>query len=56
MAKKGKGARLLITMECTVCKSKNYHTEKNKRNTTERIELKKRCKKCGKVTPHKEAK
>ena len=56
MAKKGKGARGLITMECTVCKMKNYHTEKNKRNTTERLELKKRCRKCGKVTPHKEAK
>ena len=56
MAKKSKGGRQLVTMECTVCKMKNYHTEKNKRNTTERLELKKRCRKCGKVTAHKEAK
>ena len=56
MAKKSKGARILVTLECTKCKMKNYHTEKNKRNTTDRLELKKSCKKCKTVTPHKEAK
>ena len=53
---KKKGPRNLITLECTKCKSKNYHTEKNKRNTTERLELVKFCKKCKTRTPHKEAK
>ena len=56
MAKKGKGARILVTLECTKCKSKNYHTEKNKRNTTERLELVKFCRKCKANVGHKEAK
>ena len=56
MAKKSKGPRVLITLECIDCKSKNYHSQKNKRNTTERVELKKLCKKCKKPTVHKEAK
>jgi len=56
MAKKSKGPRVLITLECVECKSKNYHTQKNKRNTTDRLELKKKCIKCGKQTVHKEAK
>ena len=56
MAKKSKGARQLVTLQCTKCKSLNYHTEKNKRNTTDRIELIKFCKKCKAKTPHKETK
>ena len=40
MAKKGE-ARERITLQCTECKSENYRTEKNKRNTTDRLELKK---------------
>ena len=55
MAKKGE-ARERITLACTVCKDKNYRTEKNKRNTTERLEMNKFCKKCGKSTTHKEKK
>ena len=39
MAKKGE-ARERITLACTVCKEQNYRTEKNKKNTTERLELK----------------
>ena len=34
----------------------NYRTEKNKRNTTDRLELKKHCPKCKKTTTHKEKK
>ena len=56
MAKKSKGARQLVTMACTKCKSQNYHTKKNKRNTTERLELNKFCKKCRGVEGHKEIK
>ena len=55
MAKKGE-ARKRITLACTDCKEKNYRTEKNKKNTTERLELNKFCKKCGKTTKHKEEK
>lgn len=53
MAKKGE-ARERITLACTSCKEKNYRTEKNKR--TERLEINKFCKKCGKHTAHKEEK
>jgi large subunit ribosomal protein L33 len=56
MAKKSKEARVLVTLQCTKCKSQNYHTNKNKRNTTERLELKKFCNKCRENTPHKEMK
>ena len=38
------------------CKNENYRTEKNKRNTTDRLELKKHCPKCKKTTTHKEKK
>ena len=55
MAKKGE-ARERITLACTSCKEKNYRTEKNKKNTTERLEINKFCKKCGKHTVHKEEK
>ena len=55
MAKKGE-ARELVTLKCTVCNEKNYRTPKNKRNTTERLELNKYCEKCQRHTVHKEKK
>lgn len=45
-----------ITLACTVCKQRNYETEKNKRNNPDRIEYSKFCKFCGKHTIHKETK
>jgi large subunit ribosomal protein L33 len=45
-----------ITLECTQCKNRNYTTTKNKRNTSERLELKKYCKFCKTHTVHKETK
>ena len=45
-----------ITLACTECKQRNYETSKNKRNTTERVELNKFCKFCQKHTVHKETK
>ena len=36
--------------------SRNYTTHKNKKTHTQRIELQKYCKKCGKHTLHKETK
>lgn len=55
MAKKGE-ARERVTLQCTVCSSENYRTEKNKRNTPERLELNKFCSTCRKETKHKEKK
>ena len=55
MAKKGEN-RERVTLECTECKRENYRTEKNRKNTTERLELNKYCPKCKKHTAHKEEK
>lgn len=55
MAKK-KAARTMIHLECTVCHERNYHSEKSKTTTPNRLELNKFCKRCGKVTLHKEGK
>jgi len=52
MAKKG--PRQIMALICSVCKSQNYITEKNKTNKPEKLVLKKYCKKCRKVTEHKE--
>jgi len=38
------------------CNAKNYTTTKNKRNTADKLELKKFCKQCRAHTAHKEAK
>jgi len=54
MAKKSKGTRLTLGLQCTVCKSVNYITQRNKLNTPEKLVLEKYCKKCQKVQPHKE--
>lgn len=55
MAKKGE-ARELITLKCTACDEENYRTSKNKRNTPDRLEIKKYCPNCKKTTTHKEKK
>ena len=46
--------RDIITFECTKCKNRNYTSTKNKKTTTERLELKKFCRTCRTHTPHKE--
>ncbi|BAQ95883.1 ribosomal protein L33 [Bifidobacterium angulatum DSM 20098 = JCM 7096] len=43
-----------ITLACTECKERNYITTKNRRNTPDRLELKKFCARCGKQTVHRE--
>jgi large subunit ribosomal protein L33 len=62
---KNKGVRIVITLECTECRSNpakrspgvsRYTSQKNRRNTTERLELKKFCPHCNKSTVHKEIK
>ncbi|KXK09059.1 MAG: 50S ribosomal protein L33 [Microgenomates bacterium OLB22] len=56
MAKKKKGARVLFGLQCSVCKSQNYVTERNKINTIDKLDLTKYCSVCKKHTPHKEMK
>lgn len=61
MAKKAVG-RTIIFLECTTCRESGipgvsrYATQKNKKNTASRIELKKYCRYERKVTVHKETK
>lgn len=52
MAKKG--ARELVAMICSECKSQNYITQRNKVNMEAKLQVKKYCKVCKKVTLHKE--
>lgn len=48
--------RVAVTLACGDCKRRNYITNKNKKNNSERIELKKYCKFCKTHTVHKETK
>jgi large subunit ribosomal protein L33 len=48
--------RTIITLACTECKRRNYSTMKNKRTTTDKVELKKYCRFCRHHTLHKETK
>lgn len=59
MAKKG--SREYVTLECTVCKSRNYRTSKQMKprgtkKQVEKLALKKFCPKCREHTPHRERK
>ena len=56
MAKSKGDSRDNIGLKCTVCNEYRRPTEKNKKNTTDKIELKKYCPKCKKVTVHVESK
>jgi large subunit ribosomal protein L33 len=62
---KSKGVRIVITLECTECRTNpnkrstgvsRYTTMKNRRNTTARLELKKFCPHCNDHTTHREIK
>ena len=62
MAKKAKGNRVQVILECTEHKdsgmsgTSRYITTKNRKNTTERLELKKYNPFLKRVTVHKEIK
>ncbi|MBQ1300437.1 MAG: 50S ribosomal protein L33 [Erysipelotrichaceae bacterium] len=45
-----------IILTCSECLSRNYTTTRNKQTRTERLEIRKYCKKCEKYTLHKETK
>jgi large subunit ribosomal protein L33 len=62
---KTKGVRVIITLECTTCRTNvnkrsngvsRYTTMKNRRNTPNRLEIKKFCPNCNRHTIHKEIK
>ena len=48
--------RVNILLACTECKRRNYATVKNKKNTPDRVEMKKYCPFCRKHTLHRETK
>jgi len=48
--------RVLMTLECTECKERNYSSTKNKRNHPDRMELRKFCPRCNGHTLHRETK
>ncbi len=50
------GNRTILSLECQGCKRRNYSTKKNKRNTPEKLVLKKYCRFCKRHTDHKETK
>ena len=62
MAKKAKGNRVQVILECTEQKESGvpgmsrYITTKNKKNTPDRLELNKYCPFCRKHTVHNETK
>jgi len=45
-----------ITFQCSVCKRRNYVSTKNKKKSSEKLELKKYCRFCRAHTVHKEIK
>jgi len=62
---KSKGPRIAITLECTECRENQdkrslgvsrYLTSKNRRNTSEKLQISKYCRYCNKHTMHKEVK
>jgi large subunit ribosomal protein L33 len=48
------GVRTFALLVCNECKSYTYHTQKNKRNDPERIELTKFCPRCRARQPFRE--
>ncbi len=48
------GVRVSITLACNECKRRNYMTNKSKRNSPDRVELRKYCRWCGSHTAHRE--
>ncbi|MFH0914543.1 MAG: 50S ribosomal protein L33 [Chloroflexota bacterium] len=55
MAKKGE-ARGIIELACTECKERNYTSSKNRKNDSQRLELKKYCPHCRTHRVHREVK
>ncbi|MCH7488016.1 MAG: 50S ribosomal protein L33 [Chloroflexi bacterium] len=52
MAKKDD--RSVVTLACPDCRGRNYATSKSRRNTPDRLELKKYCPRCRRHQLHRE--
>jgi len=52
MAKKEE--RTIIRLACSECRERNYTTVKNRRNDSDRLELRKYCPRCRAHHPHRE--
>ncbi|MCG2769123.1 MAG: 50S ribosomal protein L33 [Chloroflexota bacterium] len=51
-----KANRIVVTLECTECKERNYTTEKNRKNDSGRMTMKKYCRRCRTHAQHRETK
>ncbi len=49
-----KGDRVHITLACSECRERTYHSSKNKRNDSNRLELRKFCPRCRKHQLYRE--
>ena len=54
MARKGAEARVIISLACSDCHERTYTTNKNRRNDSQRLELKKYCPRCHSHKSHRE--
>ncbi|OGX32414.1 MAG: 50S ribosomal protein L33 [Omnitrophica WOR_2 bacterium RIFCSPLOWO2_12_FULL_46_30] len=48
--------RETITLECSICKNRNYTTTRNKKKNQDKLSISKFCPFCRKHTEHKEIK
>ncbi|MFQ5926058.1 MAG: 50S ribosomal protein L33 [Terriglobia bacterium] len=48
--------REIITLQCNDCKSRTYTTTKNRKQHSDRLQLRKFCPRCRTHTGHKEPK
>jgi len=46
--------RVIISLACSDCRGRNYTTVKNRRNDTDRLELRKFCRRCRAHKAHRE--
>ncbi len=51
-----KGNRIIVTLACNECRERTYTTEKNRKNDTGRLELRKYCPRCRNHQLHRETK
>ncbi|OGK10426.1 MAG: 50S ribosomal protein L33 [Candidatus Riflebacteria bacterium RBG_13_59_9] len=55
-SKPKKEKRVQVILACKECKSRYYHTSRNRTNTPGKLELMKYCRSCRKHTLHAETK
>ncbi|MFD1021188.1 50S ribosomal protein L33 [Thalassobacillus hwangdonensis] len=48
--------RKKVILACSICSSRNYSSYKNSTTQSERLEVRKFCKRCGTHTLHRETK